>query len=203
MFQKIAEKFTSFLIYKGVADQGEKDVFEYGIVLSLTTLAGMLSVLVVSILFKWYWGFLFLIVYTPLRVYCGGHHCKTYISCFIVTNIVFLLNAVSIRLFCSLPFAWSIATANIMIFLSYAFIIWRAPVSNAENPLSSKKRAANRRKSIMIATVETCIALILMPYSSSYLFFKECYFIIASSETTVLVLMILQKIKERSIVKDD
>lgn len=197
MLGKLSQVFADFLIRKGTIKQEEKAICEYGMVLSLTTLLGMISILFISLIFKWYWGFLYLMVYTPLRIYCGGHHCSTYTSCFMVTNIVFFINMLVVKTLMALPLSKSIIIASIVLITTYAFILYKAPIVNAANPLSPKRLLNNRQRSVIVATVHISIAFILMLLGSENLFFQECCFIITSSEATVSVLMIFQIIKER------
>ncbi|MBQ6893684.1 MAG: accessory gene regulator B family protein [Clostridia bacterium] len=202
MLERICTVFTDVLIKKGIVKEEEKEVYVYGSMLSLTTFLGMLSIILISLLFKWYFGFLFLIIYTPLRVYAGGYHCNTYLSCFIVTNIVFVLNVCFVMLLGAMSvLGYTVVTAFVL-GLSYIYILLNAPIVGRENPLSSKRKAKNRKRSIVVASVLVILAILLRVFGSENLYAQEVYFIITSAELTVSVLMNIQKIKERRTVKN-
>ena len=198
MLEKISVKLADILVQKNAVKEEEEDVYVYGIMLSLSTYLGMLSIILISaVFFEWYLGILFLAVYTPIRVYCGGYHCNTYLSCFVVTNIIFILNVGFIKFLLHMPMVEFTVLSGIALALSWIYILLKAPVLNSENPLSKKRIAKNRRKSVVSATALLVIAVVLRVLFIQNDFLKQCYCIITSSELTVSVLMIIQKIKER------
>ncbi len=198
MLEKFAERFAGILIKENAINEEEKEIYVYGIMLWITTIIGMLSIMVIStVFFKWYWGLLFLIFYTPLRVCAGGYHCNTYFWCFIVTNLVFFLNMALVLGLVELPTIESKVLSCCILGITYLYVFLNAPVTSTENQLSARRVNKNRIRSIVVATVLIMVAILFMVHSAGNLFAKECVSIITSTKLTVMVLMILQKFKER------
>ena len=88
----IASELTERLYRHCPLDPSKKAIYEYGIQLSLSTLASMCSIILLGILFgNPASAFLFLGVFFFLRLFSGGYHAPTYTRCFLLTNVVYLV----------------------------------------------------------------------------------------------------------------
>ena len=81
---------ADYVIKKGMADEAERDVYEYGFqigielgcfVLYCTVLAAYMDMLI--------GGALFFLIFTPLRAYAGGLHLERFHSCFILSCLTY------------------------------------------------------------------------------------------------------------------
>ena len=91
MLATIAARLTDQLYFRCPLDPSKKAIYEYGIQLSLSTLASMCSIVLLGLLFKNpASAFIFLGVFFFLRLFSGGYHAPTYTRCFLLTNSVYL-----------------------------------------------------------------------------------------------------------------
>lgn len=91
MLATIAARLTDQLYFRCPLDPSKKAIYEYGIQLSLSTLASMCSIVLLGLLLKNpASAFIFLGVFFFLRLFSGGYHAPTYARCFLLTNSVYL-----------------------------------------------------------------------------------------------------------------
>ena len=91
MLATIATRLTDQLYFRCPLDPSRKAIYEYGIQLSLSTLASMCSIVMLGLLLKNpASAFIFLGVFFFLRLFSGGYHAPTYARCFLLTNSVYL-----------------------------------------------------------------------------------------------------------------
>lgn len=182
---------VKLLINKQIIDKERQEIYLYGAMLFLSTTAGILSIFVLSIVFFDLFTFLvFFIFFVPLRLYAGGYHCNNYYSCFIVSNIIFLLIALLAKTTHSLvlfPTLSSIVTLVTVIVLS--------PVTNKFNILSTRRRNINRKNSLYIIMIQFIVINVL---NIIHLYNISYYTCIASySGLSIAFLMIIELLKER------
>lgn len=90
MLHSCAEYLTHTLYRHCPLSEEKRPVFVYGFELSLSTLSSILSIILLSIIFKnVYSSLLFLYTFFFLRLFSGGYHAPTYSKCFILTNAIF------------------------------------------------------------------------------------------------------------------
>ena len=90
MLHSCAEYLTHTLYRHCPLSEEKRPVFVYGFELSLSTLSSILSIILLSIIFKnVYSSLLFLYIFFFLRLFSGGYHAPTYSRCFILTNAIF------------------------------------------------------------------------------------------------------------------
>ena len=163
MLESFADGIVKSLIEKNAISAKEKEVYLYGIMLWITTIIGVFSIIIISsAFFKWYWGVLFLIFYTPLRVSAGGYHCNSSFSCFIVTNIIFLVNAFGIWSLSKLTVYVALVLICCILIISNLYIILNAPVTTEGNRLSLKRIHKNRIKRKTIAWHSKVLARLMV-----------------------------------------
>ena len=76
-------------------------------------------------------------------------------------------------------------------------VVLLAPVTNANNRLSPKKKKANRKKSILYATIYFSLILIFKWFDFGQLDYFIC--VAAFSELIIVILMVIEKLIERRI----
>lgn len=197
MLNKISNLVVNVLINKKSIEEKERPIYLYGAMLLLSTLAGLLSIIVISLIFFDFVTVLFfLIFFIPLRVHAGGYHCKKYSSCFIVSNILFIAVVLLAKISYNSYF-FSVYGAVLVSGVTLIMVIWLAPVTNANNRLSLKKKKDNRKKSIFYATIYFSIILISKCLKIEQLDYFIC--VAAFSELTIVILMVIEKLIERRI----
>ena len=88
-----ATKMAEYIMERANISKQRKAVFIYGCELTLSTIASVLSIIILSIFLNAiYSSFVFLLVFIGIRLFAGGYHAKTYSHCFLLTNFVYLLS---------------------------------------------------------------------------------------------------------------
>lgn len=159
MLATIAARLTDQLYFHCPLEPSKKAIYEYGIQLSLSTLASMCSIVVLGILLKNpASAFIFLSVFFFLRLFSGGYHATTYARCFLLTNSVYLAVVgasywiVHFQLYHLLP---------VIVVASCVVVIVLSPVRNKHHPLSENTYWKNRKIAVVLAAVECLLFLIL------------------------------------------
>ena len=193
MLATIAARLTDQLYFRCPLDPSKKAIYEYGIQLSLSTLASMCSIMVLGILLKNpASAFIFLGVFFFLRLFSGGYHAPTYARCFLLTNSVYLAVVgasywiVCFQLYHLLP---------VIVVASCAVVIVLSPVRNKHHPLSEKTYRKNRKIAIVLVSIESSFFLILFFWQ----IFRPYVAVSTMSLTAVAVMMLLTLKNERGV----
>lgn len=184
MLATIAARLTDQLYFRCPLDPSKKAIYEYGIQLSLSTLASMCSIMVLGILLKNpASAFIFLSVFFFLRLFSGGYHATTYARCFLLTNSGYLAVVgasywiVHFQLYHLLP---------VIVVASCVVVIVLSPVRNKHHPLSENTYRKNRKIAVVLAAVECLLFLILCIWQ----IFRPYVAVSAMSLAAVAVMML-------------
>lgn len=159
MLATIATRLTDQLYFRCPLDPSRKAIYEYGIQLSLSTLASMCSIVMLGLLLKNpASAFIFLGVFFFLRLFSGGYHAPTYARCFLLTNSVYLAVVgtsnliVRFQLYHLLP---------VIVVVSCVVVMALSPIRNKRHPLSEKTYRKNRKIAVVLVSIESSFFLIL------------------------------------------
>lgn len=184
MLATIATRLTDQLYFRCPLDPSRKAIYEYGIQLSLSTLASMCSIVMLGLLLKNpASAFIFLGVFFFLRLFSGGYHATTYARCFLLTNSVYLAVVgasywiVHFQLYHLLP---------VIVVASCVVVIVLSPVRNKHHPLSENTYRKNRKIAVVLAAVECLLFLILCIWQ----IFRPYVAVSAMSLAAVAVMML-------------
>lgn len=188
MLQKTAQIISQQMVCCGVIPSDRKHIYEYGFELLLSSVLGLLSVILICIIsqraFLW---IPYMLGFVPLRLFGGGYHAKTHSGCIFSFSIIFSLFLL-LGIYCtSLSFFPIIA-----LIISFFVIIVFAPVETISKPLKEKRRIKNRRISIALCIGNLIIAILSFIFSKSGNIVVFMYFagITAASASALLAVKI-------------
>ena len=194
MLATIAARLTDQLYSHSPLDPSKKAIYEYGIQLSLSTLASMCSIVLLGLLLKKpASAFIFLGVFFFLRLFSGGYHATTYARCFLLTNSVYLAVVgasywiVHFRLYHLLP---------VIVAASCAVVIVLSPIRNKRHPLSENTYRKNRKIAVVLVSVESLLFLILFFWQ-----IFQPYVTVSTMSLTAVAVMMLSTLKNERGVK--
>lgn len=144
----------------------------------------------------WWAGFLtnslieiivFMLAFQPLRMYCGGYHAKTKISCafssvLMMVSIIILSKVVPIGI---LPILSAVGTL-----LSSTVILWLAPLGSPNKSLDEDEKSVYKKRSrfvLILILIAAAIAFVAQAY--------KCLFMLSLGVLAVSFLLVLGKIK--------
>ena len=124
--------------------------------------------LIVSLIFGYVKYFLvFQITYCFLRSVCGGEHCKTFASCWLVTNIIsFIGSIIAILLSCNYTFSM---IGIIILLLSSVDMYYIIPKPSENSPSRGKNDIEFKVRYIKGTCFLICISCILMFFNISWI----------------------------------
>lgn len=89
MLEFLGQRCTNALIKRGVIQQKEYPIYQYGFELLWSTVLCVMSILLLSMVFDYTrCAIVFLLYFLPIRTVAGGYHAPSYEKCFILTNLV-------------------------------------------------------------------------------------------------------------------
>ncbi|NBK79530.1 hypothetical protein D5272_13280 [bacterium D16-76] len=191
MLEKAAIAMTEFMYKKGVISLSKRPTFIYGFQLILSALCSSFSILTISILLgKPLSALMFFIVFFWTRLFSGGFHANTYLRCFFLTNVVYLLVVLISEIlfrFSSIPLLLS---AQI---LSGLIVLFFAPIRHRNHPLSETIYMRNQKVSRCLVAVFELLFPCLSFLTGSLIWMS----LFSASLMAVAILMIVPKIQER------
>lgn len=163
------------------------DIYEYGVKTMLELGISTITSIIISILYnKFIEGIVVIMIFAIVRSYVGGLHFKSFLFCYLVSNI----NIIGCLFLSGLKIDFDIVGIIIymllIIIITYAF----APVQSESNPLSTKEIEVIKKKIKKIL----CFLFVVTIYVAVSQNMKWVRIII-SSLTMIFVSMIIEKIK--------
>ena len=169
MLRCFAEKIVDQLFKHCDFPEKRKPVYIYGAELTLSTMLGCISVLLVSLLLgNILIGLSFLFYFISIRLFSGGYHANTYFSCFLTTNTTFICVYILSRILN--------AAHNDLLLLFLLIFYFQFLTSNQ-----------------MLTLVEICAVLFIYLLCSNFLALS----VAVASFTAIAVMMIIPKVQER------
>lgn len=89
MQHHLSQSIADFLLCQKIINKKEKEIYIYGIQLFLSSIVNLLICITISsLLDELANGILFFVLFSSLRRFTGGFHCKTFIMCNIVFSMI-------------------------------------------------------------------------------------------------------------------
>ena len=191
MLNACATALTEKLLCRFPMVRVRRAVYIYGFELSLSSLAVMSSVFILSCLCgAVYSSIIFSLIFVSIRLFAGGFHAKTYGRCFILSNAVYLSCFYTAYLIQMLRITF---VCPVLTFLSMAIVFVLAPVKHKNHPMSNTSYRKNRKIALAFTTCEG--VSILAAFFFSFMLHIVCMG--STTMTAVAVLMVIPKIQER------
>lgn len=160
MINRISAKILNFISkYVNILPE-MKEVYQYGIEITVSTILNITLVLSCSLILKdIFVGITYLFIFIFLRSFTGGYHATTYFRCNLTMITTFLITFVLYKIitYFAVPFyiCESVALLNLIP------IVICSPVSNKHKPLTDVQKKRSQKLSIIISSVLLLIGLIL------------------------------------------
>lgn len=104
MIHRISQKITDFLIFRGIVEKTDADIYIYGYETLISGIIDFILTMAIGFLLKCPLNaFIFFVMFVSVRMYTGGYHAATYVRCKL-TMILILLAVLGLS-FVELPFS--------------------------------------------------------------------------------------------------
>lgn len=184
MLTNLCQIIVDFFVKEDIVPEEQRDVYQYGVELSISTLIGLFIVLAIGVLNgRFTESVIFYIVFCLTRAFCGRFHAHSHLLCK-VTFICILI----------LVLIMDLVLDNIEIYYWFVLYLYSliivcafAPVENPNKKLTSYDK--KRCKIILIILMVVWLVVMILFYS----FGSELYHIVALTLFFVANLMLLGK----------
>jgi len=184
--KRIAEGLTDYVIQKGMVKEEDRELYEYGFMMTIEAGLFVLSSLFVSIyLHMVKEGILFFLIFAPLRSYAGGLHLDRFHSCFALSCLTFSGILLIVR-YIRIPMLLSLIGLVVLEIAVYALY----PVENINREVDSEENSFFKMKLKLFLVIDFVIAIICAVLKN------ECFvFLIAVTFFIIVITMALGKYK--------
>lgn len=174
--ETIAKQLTEHFILSGEIPEEKREIIQYGLEISLSTLMVFISILLVSAgLFCNFDGVIFTWFFLTIRLFSGGFHATTHKRCYVCSLMAFVCTAICAKL---LPVE-SFWVQWIGVSICYVWIYSKAPHINPNHPISEAAAQSNKRKLKQVMLVNFILFSVIL--------WKLPHYGIVAFYTTVLV----------------
>ena len=157
MRKKVVGYAVLLLIKKGIVNESDKELYEFGVNQLLLFFINLGTSLIIGIVLGMVWqSIVFSIAYIPLRRFAGGYHAATAGACYLMSTVLIAASLMVMKYLLV-----DIVTV-IAVLLIAAIIVWfRAPVASINKPLTEKEFSVFKRKTRVILIIECVLTLSL------------------------------------------
>ncbi len=157
MIAKLSRIIADFFIHQKVVPEEQREVYEYGFELSISSVIGILIVLAIGLVSGRFWeSVIFYIVFCFTRLFTGGYHASTYLHCKIVfTGALLAVLAADWLLKDIESYYWFI-----LHFYCLVVVCGLAPIENPNKELTERQKV--RCKVISIVAMAVWLAVMFL-----------------------------------------
>ncbi len=161
MYKFASKRIVKQLIQEKKINNEDVDLYEYCFELLISTIISLSAILILSlILGEFVSSVIFLGSFILVRLFCGGYHAKSHLSCFFTTMINYFFFLIALMTLNKI----NNNIINISNIFSLALLILLAPAENEYNPLSSNEKRKHKRNSAFVATIICTISFLVNFY---------------------------------------
>lgn len=188
MIAKLSRIIADFFICQKVVPEEQRDIYEYGFELSISSVIGILIVLTIGLISGRFWeSVVFYIVFCFTRLFTGGYHAPNHLLCKITFAGALLVVLAADWLLKEIESCYWF----VLHFYSLVVVCWLAPIENQNKELTKRQKVKCKVISI-VAMVVWLAVMFLFRFLSS-----ELDHIVALTLFCVANLMLPEIYKER------
>lgn len=161
MQHRLSECIADFLLSQKVIKKQEKEIYVYGTQLVISSIINLLICITISLLLgELINGLIFFAIFSSLRRFTGGFHCKTFIMCNVVFSSVVALALLS-NTFLGKVFENYVIVMVTAIFNLICILLF-SPVYNENKKLTYIQKRRFLISSIIVYAIHIAFYLILL-----------------------------------------
>ena len=188
LLARLSRKIGNNLVQSDIVKEEDAEIYIYGINQILVFVLNVSSALIIGLIFGVFPEIaVFMAAYIPLRSFAGGYHAKTPLSCYVFSVIMLIVVSIGLKYLHIADwvyYAVLVAATLVVLVLS--------PVEDSNKPLDEIEHKVYKRRTILIATVELTLAMLLKLLMLDDLFIATAYSFVVLS-----LMLIAGKAKNR------
>lgn len=157
MFRQISLATAKRMVSDQIICENQLAIYEYGLELVFSSAAGIIALILVSLLGgKPFWWLPYLVGFIPLRLTGGGYHAGSHRNCIALFTTFYAIN-LSFFSFFIIPKETWIVICTVSLFILFIF----SPAEAKNKPLYAVKRKKNRKRSLQFGMINLSVAVSL------------------------------------------
>lgn len=169
MVDGFIDKIVDMQVEKGTILEQDIKIYKYGYLLLYELFLNIVIAVVIGLVTNRLGKLLiFLLLYVPLRSFCGGWHADKLWKCTIYSNIMLILLCVTL----SYEIIYSRPIIMVLIFIiGIIFVGICAPVETQAKPISSKEKIRYKKRIVLIQFIHCiCICFMFLLEKNEYIY---------------------------------
>lgn len=161
MYEKIIEKTMRFIFKYGNVKEDEREVYQYGLEITLIFILNICTILIVSLFLNLFFeSILFIGCFSLLQSFAGGYHAMTHLRCFLMTTTCWVIALVFIPL---IGPHWVLRGifSTISVITVFAF----APIRHKNYPMSDSKALRMKKIARTIVVIQCAVVLAIETFN--------------------------------------
>lgn len=192
MIIRLSKRMVSFFVRQKIIEKDDKEVYEYGLQLLLSTILNAVIALLIAIVSRTVISCLFyLSAFVIMRKSAGGFHAKTHFGCCCILIAVLCCFIAFIRL---APTEIYTAISVLTLIVSAVTVLLFAPLEHENKPLSDKDKIRLRKVSVAYMIVISGLVILFGIFNLSQIMVSTALGI-ATSGGSILAAKIQEKFK--------
>lgn len=190
MVEKLVDKFISKQLEENMISKEDVNIYRYGYILVCEVLINIIIAAIIAFISgKWMLITLFLVIYIPLRSFCGGWHADKLWKCTIYSNLIIVL-----MIICEEYITKNVTGTVLFIFfiICSLFIFFVAPVDTKSKLISVEERKIYKKKINVIVLIDLLVYTIMWLENCN-----EIMYVIVFSYVTQLTMLSIEKISRK------
>jgi len=157
MITKLSRIIADFLIRQKIVSEEQREIYEYGLELSISSVIGIIIVLAIGFISGKFWeSVVFYIVFCFTRLFTGGFHAPNHLLCKVAFTVALLLVLTADWLLSGIEsYYWFI-----LHLYSLVIVCQFAPIENSDKELSERQKV--RRKITAIIAMAVWLAVMFL-----------------------------------------
>lgn len=191
MISYIASKISMVWKKNGIIDSRDINMYVYGVELILSSLFSIFCVVLIGIIhFSIIDSLLFLMIFIPIRLFSGGYHANSYLSCNISMIITFTSTA-----YCAYNIKPSINSIIATLIINYIVFFFCCPVENKYKLLDNGQKKRCKLIALRLLTIASFLSL--LSYYINLNYYKIIFFTLLAITLLIPIGIIKNKIERR------
>ena len=158
MKNSISVYISELLVEQSIIKKEDADTCRYGIEFFIVSVLEILSILILALfLGNFSETFVYFIAFIPLRLYAGGYHADSKLSCYIILVAVYGAFTALLKV---IPASYYIYIGLFSIILTSIMILKFAPIVSSKKSINEAETAFYRKVCIWIMLMESAIIII-------------------------------------------
>ena len=164
MINHISKMITNFFLQQKSISEDEKEIYQYGVEITISSILNILLILLLSILVRSVLsGIVFLVCFIYVRRYTGGYHAETYFRCnsaLCITYIIVFFISKGVRV--------SNYVLLLFLLISFIIVIRYSPVNNIHKRLSEIEKKRYHYLAVTVYIIFSIIGFFIIEFNIFY-----------------------------------